>query len=87
MGAISRSGYKRLLIGNTPERILDELSCDVMVVKPAKFRSRVPRLSRGRAPARERTGGGTGLLVQLLLSRGTGFGHWSVRQNIHRQSG
>jgi universal stress protein E len=47
MGAISRSGYKRLLIGNTAERILDELPCDVMVVKPAKFRSRVPRVSRG----------------------------------------
>ncbi len=47
MGAISRSGYKRLLIGNTAEKILDELPCDVMVVKPAKFRSRVPRVSRG----------------------------------------
>lgn len=47
MGAISRSGYKRLLIGNTAERILDELTCDVMVVKPEKFRSRVPRASRG----------------------------------------
>jgi universal stress protein E len=47
MGAISRSGYKRLLIGNTAEQILDELACDIMVVKPAKFRSRVPRASRG----------------------------------------
>ena len=47
MGAISRSGFKRLLIGNTAERILDELPCDVMVVKPAKFRSPVPRVSRG----------------------------------------
>ena len=47
MGAISRSGYKRLLIGNTAERILDELPCDLLVVKPAKFRSRVPRVSRG----------------------------------------
>ncbi len=69
MGAISRSGYKRLLIGNTAERILDELNCDVMVVKPAKFR--VPRAAgiARRAIARERTSGGTGLLVELLLSR------------------
>jgi universal stress protein E len=47
MGAISRSGYKRLLIGNTAERILDDLVCDIMVIKPAKFRNRVPRTSRG----------------------------------------
>jgi universal stress protein E len=47
MGAISRSGYKRLLIGNTAERILDDLTCDIMVIKPAKFRSDVPRASRG----------------------------------------
>ena len=47
MGAISRSGYKRLLIGNTAERILDDLTCDIMVVKPAKFRSNVPRACRG----------------------------------------
>jgi universal stress protein E len=47
MGAISRSGLKRLLIGNTAERILDDLSCDIMVVKPRGFHSRVPRASRG----------------------------------------
>ncbi len=47
MGAISRSGYKRLLIGNTAERILDELSCDILVVKPADFTSKVRQASRG----------------------------------------
>jgi len=47
MGAISRSGFRRLLIGNTAERILDELSCDVLVVKSSKFRTRVPRSVRG----------------------------------------
>ncbi len=47
MGAISRSGIKRLLIGNTAERILDDLTCDIMVVKPAGFRNRIPRTSRG----------------------------------------
>lgn len=59
MGAISRSGYKRLLIGNTAERILDELPCDVMIVKPQKFRSRVSRKSRG---ARLRLNGPAGAL-------------------------
>jgi universal stress protein E len=47
MGAISRSGFKNLLIGNTAERILDELSCDILVVKPAAFPSRVRRGLRG----------------------------------------
>ena len=47
MGAISRSGLKRLLIGNTAERILDALPCDVLVVKPAAFKNKVPRGQRG----------------------------------------
>lgn len=47
MGAISRSGLKRLVLGNTAERVLDELSCDVLVVKPRRFASRVPRARRG----------------------------------------
>jgi universal stress protein E len=47
MGAVSRSGLKRLFIGNTAERVLDLLSCDVLVVKPEHFASRVPRAKRG----------------------------------------
>jgi universal stress protein E len=47
MGAVSRSGLKRLLIGNTAESILDELRCDVLVVKPSHFRNRVPRAVQG----------------------------------------
>ena len=47
MGAVSRTGMKRLLIGNTAERILDALPCDVLVLKPAHFASRVPRARRG----------------------------------------
>jgi len=47
MGAISRSGMSRLLIGNTAERVLDHLACDVLVVKPRNFRNRVARQSRG----------------------------------------
>ena len=33
MGATSRSGLKRIFIGNTAEHVLDSLQCDVMVVK------------------------------------------------------
>jgi universal stress protein E len=47
MGAVSRSGLKRLLIGNTAERIIDDLPCDVLVVKPKDFVTRVRRVSRG----------------------------------------
>jgi len=47
MGAISRSGFKRLLIGNTAERLLDRLSCDVLVVKPAGIVKPPPRARRG----------------------------------------
>jgi universal stress protein E len=41
MGAVSRSGLKRAFIGNTAERVLRELPCDVLVVKPAAFEKRV----------------------------------------------
>lgn len=47
MGAISRSGMKRVFIGNTAERILDQLTCDVLVVKPPRFASHVARTKRG----------------------------------------
>jgi universal stress protein E len=47
MGAISRSGLKRVLIGNTAEQVLNQLTCDVLVVKPASFVSRVSRVGRG----------------------------------------
>jgi len=47
MGAISRSGLKRLFIGNTAERVLDLLPCDILIVKPAHFINRVPRGRRG----------------------------------------
>lgn len=47
MGAVSRSGLKRLLIGNTAERVLPQLSSDVLVVKPAAFVSHVAKEGRG----------------------------------------
>lgn len=47
MGAVSRSGLKRVFIGNTAERVLRDLPCDVLVVKPPKFEKRVAERSRG----------------------------------------
>jgi universal stress protein E len=37
MGAVSRSGLKRLFLGSTAEAVLDKLNCDVLVVKPNHF--------------------------------------------------
>lgn len=34
MGAVSRSGLKRIFIGSTAEQVLDSLQCDVLIVKP-----------------------------------------------------
>jgi universal stress protein E len=34
MGAVSRTGLKRIFIGSTAEHVLDSLQCDVLVVKP-----------------------------------------------------
>jgi universal stress protein E len=46
-GAISRSGLKCLLIGNTAEELLDSLPCDLLIVKPGGFVNRVPSGIRG----------------------------------------
>jgi universal stress protein E len=50
MGAISRRGLQRLFIGNTAERMLDHLDCDVLVVKPPGFRTRVTPRATPRPP-------------------------------------
>lgn len=47
MGAVSRSGLKRLVIGNVAEQVLDSLPCDVLVVKPKAFKARVGANRRG----------------------------------------
>jgi universal stress protein E len=47
MGAVSRSGLKRLFIGNTAERMLDRLTCDVLIVKPRQFSNGIARVARG----------------------------------------
>jgi universal stress protein E len=46
MAAISRSGLRQLFIGNTAEAVLDNLNCDVLIVKPAQFVSGVPSRRR-----------------------------------------
>ena len=43
MGAISRSALSRFFIGNTAERVIDDVRCDVLVVKSPGFRPAVTR--------------------------------------------
>jgi universal stress protein E len=47
MGAVSRSGLKRVFIGNTAERVLNTLPCDVLVVKAPGFTRRIASKPRG----------------------------------------
>jgi universal stress protein E len=42
MGAISRSGLKRVFIGSTAERVLEALPCDALVVKSLDFAQNLP---------------------------------------------
>lgn len=41
MGAVARNRLKRLFIGSTAERTLDQLPCDLLIVKPDWFKSPV----------------------------------------------
>lgn len=41
MGAMSRTGLARLIVGSTAERVLDVLPCDVLLVKPPGFSARM----------------------------------------------
>ena len=54
MGAVSRSALARLFIGNTAERVLDKLSCDVLILKPRGFGSKVARNASHKPSARMR---------------------------------
>ena len=46
MGAVSRSRLRRIFVGSTAERALDELRCDVLIVKPVGFKPAIgPRAS------------------------------------------
>lgn len=35
LGAVSRSGLRRLFLGSTAEQVLDQLPCDMLIIKPA----------------------------------------------------
>lgn len=43
MGAVSRRMVQRPFIGNTAEKVIDQVSCDVFVVKPVGFKTVVRR--------------------------------------------
>lgn len=47
MGSVSRSGLKRVFIGNTAEDLLDRLTCDLLVVKPPRFKAQIPSSPTG----------------------------------------
>jgi len=42
MGAVSRSQLARPVIGSTAEVVIDHVDCDILIVKPARFKSPVP---------------------------------------------
>ncbi len=42
MGAASRSRLREVFIGSTAERVLDRLPCDVLVIRSADFREKLP---------------------------------------------
>ena len=41
MGAVARNRWKRLFIGATAERTLEQLPCDLLIVKPDWFQTPV----------------------------------------------
>jgi universal stress protein E len=43
MGAVSRSGLGHSHIGTTAEAVIDDVTCDVLIVKPRGFKSTVSR--------------------------------------------
>jgi universal stress protein E len=47
LGCISRSGVRRLLIGNTAEQLIYRVPCDLLMVKPPGFSNDIERESRG----------------------------------------
>ncbi len=47
MGAVGRSPPRRWVSGNTSEKLLDRLACDVLVVKPRGFANRISPAARG----------------------------------------
>jgi universal stress protein E len=46
LGALSRRWLKGFVVGNTAERLIHETTCDLLIVKPAGFKTRLPRARR-----------------------------------------
>ena len=47
MGSVARSGIGRLFIGNTAEKVLNRLPCDLLLLKPDEFSNAVAEQRRG----------------------------------------
>lgn len=41
MGAVSRGLFERIILGSTAEQILDRVACDLLIIKPSNFESRL----------------------------------------------
>mgnify|MGYP001074606093 FL=1 len=46
LGALSRRWLQGFVVGNTAERLIHETTCDLLIVKPAGFKTRLPRARR-----------------------------------------
>lgn len=53
MGTVQRSGFERLAIGSVAERLLEQLNCDVLALKPDGFRARLQAELQHTEPDRE----------------------------------
>jgi nucleotide-binding universal stress UspA family protein len=58
MGSVSRTGIAGFVIGNTAERVLDDVECSVLVAKPDGFQS--PVVAHARPTRRGRRPGASG---------------------------
>ena len=54
MGAVSRSIDAYPVIGNTAERVIDRVACDLLVIKPPGFKAPLPTAVRSPAAVRKR---------------------------------
>lgn len=50
MGVVSRSIADRAVIGSSAERVIDRVDCDLLVIKPARFRAAGRRAARLPSP-------------------------------------
>jgi len=46
MGTVARTGIPGLIIGNTAETVFSQVSCSILTIKPAGFKSPVKLTAR-----------------------------------------